>query len=65
MKSIEKAWELRYLETDKAIEIAKEYSTEKSGQFINGVIDALFLKLKSMGKISKQGRGLMDSTLKK
>lgn len=42
------------------IEIAKEYSTEKSSIFINGVLDKVFAKLKEDGKFKKAGRGLME-----
>ncbi|MGA9364832.1 MAG: transcription antitermination factor NusB [Bacteroidota bacterium] len=48
---------------NEAIEIAKRYSTEKSGQFINGVLDSLFADLKTNGKLRKSGRGLVDTTL--
>lgn len=41
------------------IEIAKHYSTPKSGLFINGILDKIVSNLKSEGKIVKQGRGLM------
>jgi N utilization substance protein B len=40
------------------IEIARYYSTAKSGQFINGLLDKLVLKLKSEGRIQKKGKGL-------
>lgn len=46
---------------DEAIEIAKKYSTEKSGPFINGVLDGVYLQLKKNGLIKKSGRGLKDS----
>lgn len=41
------------------IEISKYYSTEKSSYFINGILDKVFLKLKSEDKIKKTGRGLI------
>lgn len=41
------------------IEIAKHYSTPKSGLFINGMLDKIVSSLKLEGKIVKQGRGLM------
>ncbi len=60
--------ELMYIEDvppkvsiNEAIDIAKKYSTEKSGNFINGVLDTLYEKLKKKGKIMKSGRGLIDS----
>lgn len=41
------------------IEISKFYSTPKSNQFINGVLDKAISRLESEGKINKIGRGLM------
>ncbi|MBK9175931.1 MAG: transcription antitermination protein NusB [Flavobacteriales bacterium] len=43
------------------IEIAKAYSTPKSKNFINGVLDKLFIEMKSDGRITKVGRGLLES----
>lgn len=43
------------------IEISKFYSTPKSNGFINGILDKVFLQLKSDGKIRKIGRGLIES----
>lgn len=43
------------------IEIAKRYSTPKSGKFINGVLDVLSVKLAAQGVIRKSGRGLIDN----
>lgn len=43
------------------IELAKNYSTARSKQFINGVLDALALDLTEKGKIKKSGRGLIDN----
>jgi N utilization substance protein B len=42
------------------IEISKEYSTPKSRQFINGILDKLVTDLKSEEKIKKTGRGLLE-----
>ncbi|NTW23199.1 MAG: transcription antitermination protein NusB [Lentimicrobium sp.] len=42
------------------IEISKEYSTPKSRQFINGILDKLVTDLKSEEKIKKSGRGLLE-----
>jgi len=41
------------------LEIAKDYSSEKSSFFINGVLDKLEKEYKSSGKIQKIGRGLI------
>jgi N utilization substance protein B len=43
------------------IELAKEYSTPKSRQFINGILDVLSKELVRTGKIRKSGRGLIDN----
>ena len=44
---------------DEAIEIAKEYSTPRSGTFVNGVVDAILLDLHDQGRLNKSGRGLV------
>jgi transcription antitermination protein NusB len=41
------------------IEISKIFSTRNSSQFINGILDNVFKKLKSEKKIKKLGRGLI------
>jgi transcription antitermination protein NusB len=43
------------------IEISKLYSTPKSKQFINGVLDKLAQELTENGAIRKSGRGLIDN----
>ncbi|MCH9006988.1 transcription antitermination factor NusB [candidate division KSB1 bacterium] len=45
---------------DEAIEISKTYSTEKSGTFINGVLDGVLNQLKGDGLLKKSGRGLNE-----
>jgi transcription antitermination protein NusB len=52
---------------NEAIELAKLFSTEKSGQFVNGVLDAVLADIKnngpeslSTGAVTKMGRGLFD-----
>ena len=42
------------------IDLAKEYSTPKSGTFVNGILDKVFLMLKNNGTIKKSGRGLIE-----
>lgn len=42
------------------VEISKMYSTEKSKDFINGILDRLMKKLNKEGKINKEGRGLKE-----
>jgi len=41
------------------LEIAKEYSTNKSSTFINGILDSLVKDFKKEEKLQKIGRGLM------
>jgi len=45
------------------IELAKQYSTPKSGQFINGLLDVISLKLAASKHIQKSGRGLIDKAI--
>ncbi len=42
------------------VEISKIYSTPKSKEFINGILDKLMKILQDDGKIKKVGRGLLD-----
>jgi len=42
------------------LEIAKEYSTPKSNQFINGVLDSLVREYKENNRLHKKGRGLIE-----
>ncbi len=41
------------------IELSKEYGTERSSKFINGVLDAVLKKLRKENRINKTGRGLV------
>jgi N utilization substance protein B len=43
------------------IELAKLYSTPKSRQFINGILDVIAKELVSSGDMKKSGRGLIDN----
>lgn len=43
------------------IEISKIYSTPKSWQFMNGILDALSHEMQEEGIIRKSGRGLIDN----
>lgn len=46
---------------NEAIEIVKRYSTDKSGTFVNGILDAVLDELKAEGKLHKTGRGLLNN----
>jgi len=43
------------------IDISKTYSTPKSKQFVNGLLDVMSKELTEKGKIRKSGRGLLDN----
>ncbi len=43
------------------VDISKLYSTQKSRQFINGILDVISQELQKQGLIRKSGRGLMDN----
>ncbi len=43
------------------IELSKNYSTPKSKQFVNGILDVISDDLKESGKLKKSGRGLLDN----
>lgn len=41
------------------VELAKNYSTAKSKEFVNGILDKLMVDLTESGKIVKEGRGIV------
>jgi transcription antitermination protein NusB len=43
------------------IDISKTYSTPKSKQFVNGLLDVVSKELTEKGEIRKSGRGLLDN----
>jgi N utilization substance protein B len=43
------------------IELAKGYSTPKSRQFINGILDVIAKALQEEGTVKKSGKGLIDN----
>lgn len=45
---------------DEYIELSKEFSSERSRLFINGILDKLLLQLRSQGRVKKSGRGLLE-----
>lgn len=45
---------------DEYVDISKEYSTPKSKDFVNGILDKLMKTLLEEGKIKKEGRGLLE-----
>lgn len=45
---------------DEYVDISKEYSTPKSKDFVNGILDKLMKTLLEEGSIKKEGRGLLE-----
>jgi N utilization substance protein B len=50
---------------NEVIEIAKDYSTNNSGKFINGILDTILDELKEKGILNKTGRGLLDDSIQR
>ncbi|MEI8135341.1 MAG: transcription antitermination factor NusB [bacterium] len=44
------------------IEIAKDFSTEESGKFINGILHAIKEDMVAKGEMNKEGRGLIEKS---
>ena len=44
---------------NEALEVTKAFSTDKSGGFVNGVLDAVLRQLREEGRLKKSGRGLV------
>ncbi len=45
------------------IDIGKDFSTSGSSKFINGVLDAVLMDLKTTNTLNKTGRGLIEETV--
>ncbi len=65
--AIVEATEMEFIPTkvslNEYIEISKYYSTEKSSNFINGILDKVFFILKAENKTVKKGRGLIGENV--
>lgn len=48
---------------DEYIELSKEFSTDKSKLFINGILDKILIELRVAGRVQKDERGKYDPTL--
>jgi transcription antitermination protein NusB len=42
------------------VDISKMYSTDKSREFVNGILDRMMKKFKEEGTLGKEGRGLVE-----
>ena len=45
---------------DEYIELSKEFSSDRSRLFINGILEKIVLELRSQGRVKKSGRGLLE-----
>jgi len=48
---------------NESIEVAKTFSTDQSGGFINGVLDSILDDLKKSNSLHKTGRGLIEENI--
>lgn len=46
---------------DEYIELSKEFSSERSHLFVNGILEKMMLELRSQGRVKKSGRGLLGA----
>ena len=51
----------KVINENRLFDIAKNYSSPKSGKFINGLLDVISLNLLKEKKIIKTGKGLIDN----
>ncbi|MCC6549908.1 MAG: transcription antitermination factor NusB [Ignavibacteriaceae bacterium] len=49
---------------NECIELAKEFSTDESGKFVNGILDRFHGDLKSTDQLNKSGLGMIDKPAK-
>ena len=49
---------------NEAVEVARVFGTDKSPSFVNGVLDAVLRELEGSGRITKTGRGLVNTSTK-
>ena len=43
------------------VDISKAFSTPKSSEFINGILDKIMKELKAKKQLFKEGRGLLEN----
>lgn len=49
---------------NECIDLSKEFSTESSGKFVNGILDKYLENVKSVDRLNKTGRGTLDKSLR-
>ena len=47
---------------NEAVDLARTFGSEKSGAFVNGVLDAILGELRAGGRLKKSGRGLINTS---
>ena len=47
---------------NEAVDVARAFGSEKSGAFVNGVLDAILRELREGGRLNKTGRGLINTS---
>jgi N utilization substance protein B len=45
---------------NECVDIAKRFSTDQSGRFVNGMLDSIHTLLRGQDRVRKEGRGLVD-----
>ncbi|OZC04197.1 transcription antitermination factor NusB [Rubricoccus marinus] len=49
---------------NEAVDLARIFGSEKSPSFVNGVLDAILNELRETDRLSKKGRGLINTSTK-
>ena len=49
---------------NEAVEVARAFGTDNSPSFVNGVLDAVLRELRDSGRMTKTGRGLVETNAK-
>ena len=47
---------------NEAVDLARTFGSDKSGAFVNGVLDAILGELRAGGRLKKTGRGLVNTS---
>lgn len=50
---------------NEAVDLARTFGSEKSGAFVNGVLDAILAEFRREDRLNKKGRGLVNTSTPK
>ncbi|MEL6614109.1 MAG: transcription antitermination factor NusB [Bacteroidota bacterium] len=50
---------------NEAVDLARTFGSEKSGAFVNGVLDAILAEFRREERLNKTGRGLVNTSMPK